>query len=430
MAAWYNTLMILHLDLDCFFAAAHRINNPHLNNIPIAVGSRSNLSIFEKATQKNILSKVNGAFTSSIVCASETSKTFEEYFLDENKKIRGIITTSSYEARAFGVKTAMSVAQALQLCPGLVVLPPNYPLYHTLSHQLRQLLEKEVPTLEQFSIDEFFCDISGWVEEKELYEFALKLQKKVAKQLGLPVSIGSAQTKWIAKLATNDAKPNGIKIVKKEEVANYIQNKPVGSFCGIGKQYEKKLLQHGITTLGKVKENKKIFESWGKFGKVMYSRILGKDNERVVFKKLPSKSIGLGRSFDPIYERNELKRRAAVLCRHLSFLALKHNYNPTTALLVVRYQYGETTKGSHHSQDILNEQHLKATIAKLFTQIDNHPSHGVIQINITLSNFIKNPNTFNLFTLTKKQKEKQLNNSIQKLREKFGVDIIKGGSEL
>jgi len=145
--------MILHLDLDCFFASAHRIGNPHLENIPIAVGGRSNLSIFDKVKQTRELSKIEGAFTSSIL-SSNGNKSFEEYFVDKNGRVRGIITTSSYEARAFGVKTAMSVAEALRWCPNLTVISPNYPLYHELSHKLKSLLEKEIPAIEQFSIDE------------------------------------------------------------------------------------------------------------------------------------------------------------------------------------------------------------------------------------------------------------------------------------
>ncbi len=106
--------MILHLDLDCFFAAAHRIGNPQLENIPIAVGGRSNLSIFDKEKQTRELSKIEGAFTSSILSCND-NKSFEEYFVDKDGRVRGIVTTSSYEARAFGVKTAMSVNRGVKI---------------------------------------------------------------------------------------------------------------------------------------------------------------------------------------------------------------------------------------------------------------------------------------------------------------------------
>jgi len=427
--------MILHLDLDCFFAAAHRIDNPSLDNIPIAVGGRSNLNIFEKDTQKRELSKIEGAFTSSILSVSDNSKSFEEYFVDidknGNRKIRGIITTSSYEARAFGVKTAMSVDEALRWCPSLIVLPPNYPLYHELSHKLKLLLEKEIPTIEQFSIDEFFGDITGWIKDEDALEFAYNLKQKILDELGLPISIGIAKTKWIAKLATNDAKPNGVELIPPHRVDSYIKHKPIGSFCGIGKQYQARLKEKGITKLGQVKDKKELFYSWGKFGSQLYHRILGTDDEKIALEKESSKSIGLGRTFDPLLDRYEIKRRLTILCRHLSFLAHKGKHNPMTFSLNVKYQYGTKVKDSINTQRDFTELLFKKEIVKLFDKIDIHPSHSIVQVNITLSNFSENKIiTKNLFTQEDDEKQTKLTKSMQKLRDKFGIDIIKSGGEL
>ena len=115
----------------------------------------------------------------------------------------------------------MSVSEALKWCPNLIVLPPNYPLYHELSHKLKLLLQKEIPTVEQFSIDEFFGDVTGWIDDKDVYNFALHLQKKILDELKLPISIGIAKTKWIAKLATNDAKPNGVLQIQPNDIEKY-----------------------------------------------------------------------------------------------------------------------------------------------------------------------------------------------------------------
>jgi len=421
--------MILHLDLDCFFAAVHRINNPHLENIPIAVGGRSNLSIFDKAKQTRELSKIEGAFTSSIL-SSNGNKSFEEYFIDKNGKVRGIITTASYEARAFGVKTAMSVAEALRWCPNLTVIPPNYSLYHELSHKLKLLLEKELPAVEQFSIDEFFCDANGWIDDKDIEQYAIQLKQKIKDELGLPISIGIAKTKWIAKLATNDAKPNGVMLIDPLRVDEYIHNKPINEFCGIGKSYQDRLHAKGIKTLGEIKKKKELLYSWGKFGKQLYHRVTGTDNEKVSVHKASSQSLGLGRTFDPEFNRNEIKRRITILCRHLSFLALKNEHNPMTFSLKIKYQYGDKVKDSINSNRIFTEQHLKEEMIKMFMRIDRHLSHAIIQINITLSNFQENkPKTLNLFTLDDDTKQKRINESMQKLRSRFGIDIIKSGGE-
>jgi len=423
--------MILHIDIDCFFAAAHRINNPHLNTIPIAVGGRSNLSLFSKTPQQRELSKIEGAFTSSILSVSDSSKTFDEYFKDDNKKVRGIITTSSYEARAYGVKTAMSVAEALRWCPKLIVIPPNYSLYHELSHKLKLLLQKQIPSIEQFSIDEFFCDVTGWVKDESIEEFAYSLKKQISDELNLPVSIGIAQSKWIAKLATNDAKPDGVKVVYQSNVENYISNKLIQEFCGIGKGYQTKLESNGIYKLGEIKKNKRLLYSWGKFGKQLYHRIQGDDNEEVIIKKNSTKSIGLGRTFDPLKNRNEVKRRIAILCRHLSFLTYKGKHNPMTFSLNIKYQYGEKAKAHINTQRDFSEQLFKQEIVEIFTSIDTHTSHAIVQINISLSNFAENKHiTLNLFTQKDDAKQVKLTESIQSLRNKFGIDILKSAGEL
>lgn len=421
--------MKLHIDIDCFFVSAHRILNPKLNDIPLAVGGRSNLSIFDTKKSTRMVSKIEGAFTSSIL-SSNADKTFEEYFLDDTKKVRGIITTSSYEARKYGVKTAMSVAEALRWCPHLKVLPPNYPLYHDLSHRFKLLLEKEIPSIEQFSIDEFFGDVTGWIKDDEVYEFAVNLKQKIYDSLGLPVSIGVSKSKWIAKLATEFAKPFGIRYIKSEDVQNFIQNLPISEFPGIGKGYQTRLLKYNINTLGDITQNKELFYSWGKPGIQLYHRVCGTDNEKIALAQ-SKKSIGLGRTFDPESNRTEIKRRITILCRHISFLALKGKHKPMTFSIKIRYQYGEKSKDYINTNRAFSELFLKQEMLKLFDKVDKHPSHAIIQLNLTLSNFAENKTvTMDLLNFEDDQRQVSLTNSMQKLRDKFGIDIIKSGGEL
>ncbi|HEC45982.1 MAG TPA: DNA polymerase IV [Epsilonproteobacteria bacterium] len=421
--------MILHLDLDCFFAAAHRINNPHLDNIPIAVGGRSNLSIFERKKETRHLSAIEGAFTSSIL-SSNGDKTFKEYFVDPDGRVRGIITTSSYEARAFGVKTAMPVAEALRWCPKLTILPPNYPLYHKLSHKLKLLLEKAIPSIEQFSIDEFFGDVTGWIKDEDIVAFSTTLKQQIQSELGLPISIGIAKTKWIAKLATNAAKPNGVKLITPDEVDGFIKDMPIEEFPGIGKGYQERLTQRGIKTLGDIKNRKDLFYSWGKPGIQLYDRICGIDHEEISLAH-SKKSIGLGRTFDPEANRDEIRRRITILCRHLSFLAHKGKHNPMTFALKIKYQYGAKAKDFINTNRLFSEQHFKQEMVDMFDAIDIHPTHALVQVNITLSNFEENKAvTMDLLNYDEDMKQSKLTASMQKLRDKFGIDIIKSAGEL
>ena len=194
--------MFLHIDIDSFFASAERSVDSSLKHIPMAVGSRSNLEIFnKKRTNIRLMNDNSGAFVTPVFY-SDKKKTFDSYFVDTiegREKIRGIITTSSYEARAFGVKTAMPIAQALQLCPQMVVVPSNYPLYHKLSHQMHSFMKAHIPKVEQYSIDEFFGDLSGWIEDEDVYAFAQMLKTKIRDHFDIPVSIGISKAKWIAK---------------------------------------------------------------------------------------------------------------------------------------------------------------------------------------------------------------------------------------
>ncbi|WP_423273818.1 Y-family DNA polymerase [Arcobacter sp. YIC-464] len=421
--------MFLHLDLDCFFVSAHRTIDSSLEDIPVAVGGRSNLNIFSSKKEVRKISSNSGAFVSTIL-TNEGQKSFKDYFVDENGRIRGIITTASYEARAYGVKTAMSVNEALKLCPHLKMLPPNYPLYHELSQKLKELLIKEIPLVEQFSIDEFFGDVTGYIGEDEIVEFAYNLKKKIYQELKLPISIGVANTKFLSKLITEYAKPDGVKYVGANYIANFTRNIPIEEFPGIGKGFQKRLKGYGIKTLGDIRKKRELFYSWKKPGIDLYNRVCGIRDTKLTLER-EKKSIGIGRSFDPIFERDELKRRVMILSRYLCFLVKKANVNPLTYAIKIKYEYKIKSKNYINVNRIFNETDFKEAMIHLFEQNDIHPKHGVVQLNITVSNFAKvNEYTYNLFEYEEDLKKRELTNQMQKLRVKFGVDIIKSASEI
>lgn len=424
--------MILHLDLDCFFVSAHRTIDTTLIGIPVAVGGRSNLNIFDRKKAQRFISANSGAFVSSIISNNEEED--EEYFKDEQGRIRGIITTSSYEARAHGVKTAMSVNEALQYCPHLKMIKPHYPLYHELSHKLAKLLTNRMPYVEQFSIDEFFGDVTGWINDTEVKAFAVDLKQEIQEKLGLPISIGIAQSKWIAKLVTEYAKPHGVKLLIKSEEARFIKDIPIEMFPGIGKQYAQKLHGYGISTLGQIKDKQALFYSWKKPGIQLYNRICGIDNEKISFYSedySSRKSIGIGRTFDPLQEREELRRRVVILCRYLSFLVHKQGVNPQTFYLKIRYEFRAKSKNYMHTNRMFSEHYFKTQMLEMFDKTDIHKTHRVIQLNLAVSNFNEqNPKSFDIFEYEKDLQQATLNKGIQSLRAKFGIDIIKNASEL
>ena len=421
--------MFIHIDLDCYFVSAHRTLDKSLHNIPVAVGGKSNVDIFSHTRVKRTMATNRASFSSKIL-DSEDEKSSNDYFVDENNKIRGIITSASYEARAFGVKTAMSVNEALKLCPNLKMIPPKYNLYDELSSKLKELLELEIPLIEQFSIDEFFGDLSGYIKEDEAEDFAKKLKDKIFKELNLPCSIGLANTKYLSKLMTNEAKPNNIKLLKKDNIEEFTKNILIENFTGIGKSLCEKLSGYNIKTLGDIRKNKNLFYSFGKVGIDTYNRVCGiKDSKLNITKE--KKSIGIGRSFDVVFNREELKRRVIILSRYLSFIVKKDGHNPLSFQIQIKYEYNIKTKAQENCNKIFNEFDFKNSMINLFLQADKHRNHGVIQLYITVFNFAKKgEHTYNLFEYEDDLKKDKLSKNIQNLREKFGIDILKSAFEL
>ena len=421
--------MFIHIDLDCYFVSAHRTLDKSLHNIPVAVGGKSNVDIFSHTRVKRTMATNRASFSSKIL-DSEDENSSNDYFVDENNKIRGIITSASYEARAFGVKTAMSVNEALKLCPNLKMIPPKYNLYDELSSKLKELLELEIPLIEQFSIDEFFGDLTGYIKEDEAEDFARKLKDKIFKELNLPCSIGLANTKYLSKLMTNEAKPNNIKLLKKENIEEFTKNILIENFTGIGKSLCEKLSGYNIKTLGDIRKNKNLFYSFGKVGIDTYNRVCGiKDSKLNITKE--KKSIGIGRSFDVVFSREELKRRVMILSRYLSFIVKKDGHNPLSFQIHIKYQSNIKTKAQENSNKIFNEFDFKNSIINLFMQADKHRNHGVVQLYITVFNFAKKgEHTYNLFEYEDDLKKDKLGENIQNLREKFGIDILKSACEL
>ena len=421
--------MFIHIDLDCYFVSAHRTLDKSLHNIPVAVGGKSNVDIFSHTRVKRTMATNRASFSSKIL-DSEDENSSNDYFVDENNKIRGIITSASYEARAFGVKTAMSVNEALKLCPNLKMIPPNYNLYDELSSKLKELLELEIPLIEQFSIDEFFGDLSGYIKEDEAEDFAKKLKDKIFKELNLPCSIGLANTKYLSKLMTNEAKPNNIKLLKKDNIEEFTKNILIENFTGIGKSFCEKLSGYNIKTLGDIRKNKNLFYSFGKVGIDTYNRVCGiKDSKLNITKE--KKSIGIGRSFDVVFNREELKRRVMILSRYLSFIVKKDEHNPLSFQIHIKYESNIKTKAQENSNKIFNEFDFKNSIINLFMKADKHRNHGVVQLYITVFNFAKKgEHTYNLFEYEDDLKKDKLGKNIQNLREKFGIDILKSAFEL
>jgi len=423
--------MKIHIDIDCFFASAARIKDSSLNNKPMAIGGRSDTKIFNQEAKNQTVNFQNtGSFVPTFYKAYEESDDDIDAFKDADGRVRGILTTSSYEARAYGIKTAMSIRQALELCPHLIIKAPNMSLYQELSHQLHEFLCSKIPLVEQASIDEFYGDLSGWVNDEDVEQFIDNLRHEIKKVTKLPVSIGASNTRYIAKLATTYAKPFGCKTIYDKDIESFIEPITIETFAGIGKSMRAKLESVHIHTLGDLKRRRGTVESWSPYSKELYKRVCGLTDAPIVTTRR-RKSIGISRTFDPLFDRAELKRRVHVLARHLSFAILKLEVIPTIFHLSISY---ETSLNSHKNislSEIFTEKKFDSLCISMFNEADNQRRLQVIRITINCSSFTRDSRKeLSLIGFNDEQKMRKLTDSTQELRERYGIDTLKWGSEL
>ena len=424
--------MKIHIDIDCFFVSAMRIVEPELEHKPVAIGGRSDTKIFDPNAKKQTLNFENsGSFVPTFYKAYEKKDDDLESFKDTYGRIRGILTTASYEARAYGIKTAMRIEEALQLCPQLIIKAPNMSLYQELSHKLHTYLCRKIPLVEQASIDEFYGDLAGWIANEDVPHFIDDLRHQIKKDIQLPVSIGAAHTKYIAKLATTYAKPFGCKIIDRSNFDTFVDPIAVEDFAGIGRSMQRKLKSAQIHTLGELRKRRGTLESWGAYAKELYKRVNGESDEAIKT-KTPRKSIGISRTFEhPLYDRAELQRRVHVLARHLSFAIIKLGVIPTHYTLSLRYEMGQKSSANLSLAERFSEKKFDSLCLQLLCQADTHKRLHVIRLSINCSSFTKHSKKeLSLLTFNDDEKMVQLTNSAYKLRQKYGIDTLKWGSEI
>lgn len=238
--------VIMHVDMDAFFAAVEVIDNPSLRGKPVVVGGTTE---------------------------------------------RGVVATCSYEARAFGLKSAMPAYIARAKCPEAIFLPVRYGRYKEVSNRIFSIFHELTPYVEPLSIDEAYLDITE-VDRKPL-EIANYIKSRVKKETGLTISVGLSYNKFLAKLASDWNKPNGLKVITKNMVPDILFPLPVSKVYGLGQKSAKKLNDIGIFTVDDLYKLPKelLIEFFGKFGVEIYDRIRGVDKREVEVSR-ERKSIG------------------------------------------------------------------------------------------------------------------------------------------
>ena len=427
--------MKIHLDLDCYFVSAERTRYPFLKDKNVVVAKSSDKKIFSKDKKQGVILGDTGAFNSVLEFKNSYDtnnilKAWKDEFLDENGDIHGIVIAKSYECKPYGIKTGTPLKEAIHMCPNLIIIPSDHLFYQQLSQKLKTYLEFKIPVLEQYSIDEFFGDLNGWVKNSDTLEFIKDLRDDIKEKFNLPITIGASKSKWIAKLITDRIKPFGVYALEESMVLDYTKDIDVNDFPGIGRAISKKLADYRVKTLGELRARPNLLYLYGKTGVELYERICGTDNERVI-PYSDRRGIGISRNFKAIIDRNEIYRRVMILARYLSYTITKLNLNPTTFYFKIRYEYGIKNSQSITENRLFNEKFLIDLAKFMIKKLDTRLNYKIHYIAISASNFASDHNikTFCLIDYKKDLKYKALNENLLKVRDKYGIDIVKYASE-
>lgn len=247
---------IIHVDMDCFYAAIEMRDKPYLKNLPVAVGGQPSR--------------------------------------------RGVLCTCNYVAREFGVHSAMATAKALQLCPNLVVLPVNMALYKQVSQQISQILGQYTDKIEPLSLDEAYLDVS---ESSQYHNsaslIAAQIRKDIYQQTELSCSAGISVNKYLAKIASDWNKPNGQFLISPQAIDNFLIKLPLKKLPGVGRKTNEKLKSLGYNTCGELQSATKqqLSNLFGKQGIRLYQLCRGIDEREVVTNRM-RKSVSVEHTYE------------------------------------------------------------------------------------------------------------------------------------
>ncbi len=382
--------VILHLDMNSFFASVEQAHNPKLKGIPMAVAGNP-------------------------------------------KERRGILVTCSYEARALGIYTTMSVGEAKRICPDLVIVPPDHEKYRIASNAVFSILRSYTDLVEPVSIDEAYIDITSIGGLTNAKQIAEHMQQRILHELDLPCSIGIAPNKFLAKTASDMKKPMGITILRKRQVPDILWPLPVIEMHGIGKSTEKRLHEIGILTIGDLANtNENMIKSiLGKNGSRLLRRANGIDH-RPVDPDAAEERKSVGSSTTLPIDETELSACLDVF-KHLSVKVAQRLDRRQLAGTVVMIQirtsdWRNQTRSRTVNNPLYKAEDLYREAADLFKRHwDGDP---IRLLGITVSNVIpisELNEQLSFDNFEKHAKEAKVEELVTELEKKFGPHSVKRG---
>jgi DNA polymerase-4 len=379
---------IIHIDLDAFFVAVERLDDPTLIGVPVIVGGRA--------------------------------------------EARGVVSSASYEARAFGVHSAMPTAQALRLCPQAVLVAGHRERYAEMSRRVMAILADYTPLLETISIDEAFLDVTG----TEAYygppgELASTIQYRIEAELGLSASLGVAGNKLVAKIASDYRKPQGITVVPPGGEAAFLAPLPIRKLWGVGEVTARELSRLGIQTMGDLAllPVEQLHARFGAHGEGLWRAARGLDDSPVTPER-EAKSLSREETFaqdiqDAIVLRRELLRMSDAVAARLR----RHNLQARTVALKLRYKdFTTITRQETLSEPTDSGPVIYGQVLTLFEAAWDR-RRPVRLLGVGTGGLCQPAHQFRLFEQQDRRQE-QLEAALDRIRERFGEHAIQRASLL
>lgn len=317
---------IAHFDLDSFFVSVEVLNDPTLKGKPVIVGGT---------------------------------------------KDRGVVTTCSYEARKFGVRSAMPMKQAMQLCPHAILVRGTRGMYSKYSKWVTDIIAAKAPLFEKASIDEFYIDLTGMDKFFNPLQWTIELRQQIIDETQLPISFGLATNKMVAKIATDEAKPNGYLFVQPGKEKEFLAPLPVNKFSGVGKQTFLQLQEMGIHLIGDILQYdiKLLEKKLGKTGTDLYRKAQG-ISHGIVTPYREAKSISNEQTFhENIADENILLRELVKNIERVAYELRQDEKSCSCVTVKIRYPDFETTSKQIAIAPTFRDDEIIAVATKLFYEL-------------------------------------------------------------
>lgn len=390
--------VIVHIDLNAFFARCEEIKDPSLEGKAVAIGHDGR---------------------------------------------SGIVSTCSYKAREYGVSSAMPMFKAKQLCPNLIVKPVDYRFYTMMSHRFKNFIKRYTKLVEEASIDECFADFTEVVKgKKDVPEFFKQLQMDLYKETKLKCSIGVAPTKFLAKMGSDYKKPMGLTIIRKSDISKILYPLSIDKMFGIGKKTAPRLKKMGINTIGDLanylNNDESSLEEFGKFHSVLKDWLDGKGDDEIIVTPEDPKSIGNSTTLmADTNNRETIAETFRWLANEVSSRAIKENkLGPTIQIVVKESSFDGVGFKVHNKSTTLNNPTNNAdvifdTAMKLYDK--NFSDLTIRLLGVTLQNLIDVKDVaiqMSLFDYEKHEEESATKLLINDLNRKLKKKALMRASEV